>query len=213
MTVRLALTPGRVELIHPPPPEDDIHVLSIYTNPIILTHLPSLPPVITLDDVARQRIARTTNERYREFRIHHQSGEESLPKVLGVLGFLNIDTANHSADVGITIAPEVHRKGYATEALLLLLQHGFSPESEGGLNLHRIAFGTSIHNVGMRGWLEQTLCATRESTLREIWKSADGWIDGVGYSILKSEWETAKARLEARLEKVIPHDRKTQSMV
>lgn len=117
-----------------------------------------------------------------------------------------MDHSSDSSEAGIVITPEEHHKGYATEAMYLLLEHGFSSLDVGGMALNRIKFTTARTNVAMRRWLDRVLGATEEGTFREAWKCWDGgYIDAVGYAILKRDWFEggAKLRLAERVERVI----------
>lgn len=159
--IRLSLPNGRIELIHPPPPSDDPDTHIIYTHPHTLKHLPFWSPSQTLQQVSARRQLRSADpQHFRDFRIHHlppyYSAESTgLPRLLGTVGFIFMEEENAlSSETGIIITPEAHRGGYATEALLLLLDHGFSSAKEGGLGYNRLTFTTAEMNMAMRGWLE-----------------------------------------------------------
>ncbi len=47
-------------------------------------------------------------------------------RLIGVCGFTDIDLVNQRAEFSLYIGPEFQRKGYAKEALNLLLEHGFN---------------------------------------------------------------------------------------
>ena len=81
-------------------------------------------------------------KRYLEYiRTMYNNGEfydwavelDSEKKMIGTCGFSAFDFANNSAEVGYVINPVYHGSGYATEALLEVLNFGFIE-----LNLHRI---------------------------------------------------------------------------
>ncbi|MGN6606267.1 MAG: GNAT family N-acetyltransferase [Jatrophihabitans sp.] len=52
---------------------------------------------------------------------------------------------------------------------------------------HRLEATTRHDNRAMRAVLER--CGfTHEATYRQGWPTPDGWVDGVGYAILRDEW-------------------------
>ncbi|KAG8904318.1 snoRNA-binding rRNA-processing protein imp4 [Tulasnella sp. 403] len=209
--IRLSLPNGRIELVWPPPPEDDPDTHALYTHPSILAALPFWSASTTLEQISARRKKRTNDPaNYRDFRIHHRfpSQASHLPHLLGTVGYISLSSENCAAEAGIIIAPEVHRGGYASEAMLLLLEYGFKSIEEGGLGMNRIQFTTAAMNGAMRGWLESALGATQEGTLREAWKSGEEYIDAIGYSILRREWYEggAKERLERRVQIAIENN-------
>ncbi|MBS4174102.1 GNAT family protein [Bacillus sp. FJAT-49736] len=63
-------------------------------------------------------------------------------QVIGDIALQSIDHLNRNANIRISIENQVNRgKGYGTEALQLLLEHGF-----GVLNLHRIELNVFAYN-------------------------------------------------------------------
>lgn len=80
--------------------------------------------------------ARPPDERNLVIEIRQSPGEVGEPswKMIGNLGFFNLDNRNRSAELGIIIGDkDCWNQGYGTEAVGLLLKHGFNT-----LNLNRI---------------------------------------------------------------------------
>ncbi|KAG8979613.1 hypothetical protein FRB94_011543 [Tulasnella sp. JGI-2019a] len=225
MSVELSYPNGRIRLIHPPPPSDDYNTHLLYTHPHTLKHLPiwSLETQ-SLEKVASKRQARTLDpDHFKEFVIHriinitdtnsNPRTDHSVarpPVFLGTVGFVYMQRHFDTSELGIVLQPDAHRCGYAAEAVYLLLDHGFTPEGEGGIGLNRVVFTTAAMNVPMRGWLENALGATQESMLREAWKTGEGYIDAIGYSILRREWvRGVRANLAARVDRAISKSRES----
>jgi len=203
MTIQLSYPNGRIVLTHPAPPSDDSATHRLYTHPHTLKYLPFWRGDKSLEQVTARRELRANDpEGFRDFRIHLVHPSPGSPDLIGTVGFIFTNHANDSSELGIIIAPEVHKAGYASEAIYLLLEHGFTSTEQGGVGLNRVQFTTAAMNTPMRRWLEDALGATHESTLREAWKSGDEYIDAIGYSILRREWDEggAKARLSRRVE-------------
>ncbi|KAG8891393.1 hypothetical protein FRB99_003622, partial [Tulasnella sp. 403] len=207
-SLRLSLPNGRIEITHPPSPDDDIPIHALYTHPKVLQSLPFWSPNTSLDEVTARREMRTQDpEHFRDFRIRHHGGggggDDGV--LLGTVGYMFMSPENLSAEAGIVIAPEFHRSGYASEALYLLLEHGFAPLAEGGLEFNRVTFTTANTNVAMRAWLKNVLGATQESHLRQAWKGPGAeFIDATTYSVLSNEWfQGAKSRLKKRVDEAI----------
>ncbi|KAG8849791.1 hypothetical protein FRB96_000614 [Tulasnella sp. 330] len=217
MSIKLSYPDGRITLIHPPPPEDDLNTHLLYTHPHILKYLPFWTPENqSLQSVTAKRAARTLDsDHFRQFAIyrinsHHNnevaaSSGPQLPEFLGTIGFVYIQRHFDSSELGIILQPDAHRAGYAAEAIYLLLDHGFTLMEAGGLGFNRVIFTTAAMNTPMRGWLERALEATQESTQREAWKTATGeYIDAVVYSILRREWVGGvKGKLAERVDRAI----------
>lgn len=93
-------------------------------------------------------------------------------------------------EIGYIFSPLYKGKGYATEALRKILQHGFE-----NLNAHRIIADSYPENTASWKLLER-LGMRREAHFVKCWpfgKTKDGeinWNDVFFYGILKSEWKS-----------------------
>jgi N-acetyltransferase len=91
-------------------------------------------------------------------------------------------------------AERVQRTAVNTESKLLLCTHAFE-----ALGVRRITWKTDVRNERSRAAILR-LGAKFDGVLRAHKVAADGGVrDTVFYSMLRVEWPTAKARLEARL--------------
>ncbi len=103
---------------------------------------------------------------------------------IGNLGFFDIHPRAHSAEVGIMIGNKNYwNKGYGTEAMELLLKHGFET-----LNLHRIMLHVydfnprAIRSYQKAGFVE-------EGRLRESVYKDGKFHDTIIMSVLRDEWD------------------------
>lgn len=100
---------------------------------------------------------------------------------IGLIG-LNLGKAKYrNAEVWFKFNPEFWNKGYATEALLQIMDLGFKE-----LNLHRIEAGCAIGNIGSIKVLEK-VGMLRESHTRQLLPLKSGWSDNYGYAKLATD--------------------------
>ncbi|KAJ3017880.1 UNVERIFIED_CONTAM: hypothetical protein HDU68_011434 [Siphonaria sp. JEL0065] len=172
---------SRLVLVYPMTVQDDADQLKAMTAPEFLEHLPMMNPNMTLADIAARREKQAADGIYKVFRINNRETGEFI----GSCGMYRIEMENFAYDCGLTILGQFHRSGFATEALFLILDHGFQ------LGFNRTTFVTNANNTGMRKWLENAAGATLEGTFRQSWRDdrIDGFVDSVMYAILRSEWE------------------------
>jgi diamine N-acetyltransferase len=101
----------------------------------------------------------------------------------GTCGFHNIDWRVHRAEVGILIGEKsLWSKGYGTEAMRLLLKHGFET-----LNLNRIDLMVYEDNPGAIRAYEKA-GFVQEGRLRQAQYSKGAYQDVLIMSVLRSEW-------------------------
>ena len=103
---------------------------------------------------------------------------------IGNLGFMDINQHDRSAELGIAIGEkQFWGQGYGTEALLLLVQHGFE-----NLNLNRIYLNVyetnprAIHSYEKAGF-------SVDGRLRQARYLEGRYVDIFLMSILKDEWK------------------------
>lgn len=115
--------------------------------------------------------------------------------VLGSSSYWDFDAHNAHIEIGSTwLSRAAWGEGRNAETKLLLMGHAFET-----LGLERVAFRTDIRNERSQRAIER-LGAVREGVHRHEMRRRDGsWRDSVHYSILRTEWPTAKARLRERI--------------
>ncbi len=108
---------------------------------------------------------------------------EDTWKMVGNCGFFNIDWRCRSAEVGIFIGDKaVWNQGYGTQAMRLMLKHGFD-----NLNLNRIQLDVYETNPrAIRAY--EKAGYTLEGRKRQAMVKGGMYIDVLIMSILRSEW-------------------------
>jgi RimJ/RimL family protein N-acetyltransferase len=116
-------------------------------------------------------------------------------KVVGMTTYMNVDAPNRRVEIGSTwYAKRVQRSGVNTQCKLLLLTHAFEK-----LNCIAVEFRTHFFNHQSRRGIER-LGAKQDGILRSHMTAPNGTLrDTVVYSIIASEWPTAKAHLNYQL--------------
>lgn len=186
---------GRLILVSPNAADDEMNA-ALRAHPRTRKYLPYFPEQFSTDQARALRESRAAAGNI-SFHVHIFNDDESgTTSFVGTCGFHNIAEEHASAEVGILISPDYHRGGIATEALYTLLEFGFEERK-----YHRLVFETGADNVMMKGWLEKVVGAEQEFRKRECWKTKEGFLDVVGYSLLACEWSGGmRARLISRLQ-------------
>ena len=114
--------------------------------------------------------------------IEIQQADEWL--AVGNCGFVKIDWRNRSGEVGIFIGEKrLWNRGYGTDAMRLLLQHGFHT-----LNLNRIALDVYDTNLRAVRSYEKAGFVQEGRKRQAIFKDGK-YIDILQMSVLREEWE------------------------
>ncbi len=104
-------------------------------------------------------------------------------RYIGNTGLMNLEWVPRAAELGIFIGDKsVWNKGYGTEAVELLLAHGFQT-----FNLNRIYLQVFANNLRARRSYEKAGFVL-EGTLRQAVFRHGQYIDMLIMSILRSEW-------------------------
>lgn len=104
-------------------------------------------------------------------------------RLVGVAGFIWIDTLNQSAAIGYWLAQEAEGHGLMTAAVTALLRHGFRT-----LKLNRIEIRAGVRNRRSRA-IPERLGFRHEGTLRQAERLADRFVDHAVYGLLKGDWK------------------------
>ncbi|MFT4412222.1 GNAT family N-acetyltransferase [Fredinandcohnia humi] len=107
--------------------------------------------------------------------------ERNTNKIIGSCGYNSLDFENSKCEIGYEIAHQYWGKGYASEAISMLLENAFN-----NLNLNRVEAKVEIDNVASVKVL-QKLNFTYEGTLRQTEKSKGRFIDLQIFSKLQSD--------------------------
>ncbi|MEY4529559.1 MAG: hypothetical protein RLZZ156_280 [Deinococcota bacterium] len=114
--------------------------------------------------------------------------------VAGRISYSEINEANKWIEIGTMLMPTFWGSMANPEGKLLLMTRAFEV-----LQVNRVQFKVDIRNQRSQSSMAK-IGAVREGVLRQYQIRADGFVrDSVMYSVLKSEWESVKQRLEARV--------------
>lgn len=109
--------------------------------------------------------------------------EQKNNKLIGDIGTRFWGSTNQQVELGFTLDKIYQRKGYATEALLLLIHHLFADLKE-----HRISASAHPANEASIRLLEK-LGFRKEAHFVEGFYQHGEWVDDVVYALLAREWE------------------------
>jgi diamine N-acetyltransferase len=114
--------------------------------------------------------------------IEVQQADGWLP--IGDCGFINIDWRCRSGEVGIFIGEkQLWNQGYGTDAMRLLLQHGFDT-----LNLNRIALDVYVTNLRALRAYEKVGFVHEGCKRQAVFKNGK-YVDILQMSVLREEWK------------------------
>jgi ribosomal-protein-alanine N-acetyltransferase len=100
---------------------------------------------------------------------------------IGLFGLKLWANKHRRGEIWYKLHSDYWGKGYATEALNLILDFGFDT-----LNLHRIQAGCAVANIGSIKVLEKA-GMIREGRGRQLLPLKSGWSDNFEYSILETD--------------------------
>lgn len=119
--------------------------------------------------------------------------DKELEEYVGSTRFLRISEENNNLNIGSTwYNPKVWRTRVNTETKYLMLKYAFE-----SLNISRVEIITTTNNTTSQRAIER-LGAVREGILRKKYHG----LDYIIYSIIDSEWQDVKDRLEGYLGEV-----------
>jgi [ribosomal protein S5]-alanine N-acetyltransferase len=110
-------------------------------------------------------------------------GDERL---IGKCGYNEWRKAHRRGDISYIVAREKRGKGVVSEALGAMLDYGFDH-----MNLHSVEAGVTPGNEASTRML-QRLGFRLEGHLRENFLTDRGFVDSLIYSMLRSDWESAR---------------------
>ena len=139
----------------------------------------------------KEAIAETQNSSRIWFIIVRKSDERAI----GATSYMDIHRGSRGLEIGGTwLTPEVWRTPINTECKYLLLRHAFE-----NLGCLRVQLKTDLRNVRSQQAIER-LGAVKEGVLRKHMITRTGYIrDTVMYSIIDTEWQAVKEKLEGFL--------------
>jgi len=109
-------------------------------------------------------------------------------ELVGDIGIHFIDSDNLQAEIGFTLSLEYQCKGYATEAIIAVIDYLFN-----NLKKHRIIASVDPRNIKSIALLERIQMRKEAHFKKSFWFDNE-WEDDVIYAILKEEWINQKAK-------------------
>lgn len=175
-TQRLQLRPVR--------DSDAADLFAMFSDPLVTRYL-SHPPWTHIGN-AHELIARTAAAASAGTYLYLGIERKSDGKLIGECSLFNLMAQCRRAEVGYTLAHEAWAKGYIGEALIALLEFGFTR-----LELNRVEADIDPRNTASARTLEK-LHFQREGLLRERW-IVDGEVsDTALYGLLRREWQARR---------------------
>jgi ribosomal-protein-alanine N-acetyltransferase len=142
------------------------------------------------DDLERQLLRQSRD--HRTFLVHARTPEGDHD----IVGKINVSDVMRgrfeSAAMGYDAYDPYAGRGLFSEGLRLVLNLAFTPETAGGMGLHRVAAAVQPGNLRSAGLLRSLGFRREGFSPRMLWlPGADGnqaWQDHVSYALLRDEW-------------------------
>ena len=103
-------------------------------------------------------------------------------ELVGDIGIHFIDSDNRQVEIGFTLSLEYQGKGYATEAIVSVINYLFI-----NLKKHRITASVDPRNTKSIALLERINMRKEAYFIKSFWFNNE-WADDIVYAILKEEW-------------------------
>jgi RimJ/RimL family protein N-acetyltransferase len=168
--------------------------LTVDDAPLVLRYASQPEPVFfppgTASDLASAEswLAKSEAAAHSDVRTRHQLGVV-LRETDELIGSARVDVEavyDLQGSLGYGLWHEHWGRGYATEAAALMLGFGFD-----SLGLHRIEATVEPSNARSVRVIEK-LGLRLEGTLKERFRTPDGWKDSLLYGILEDEWHARR---------------------
>jgi RimJ/RimL family protein N-acetyltransferase len=112
---------------------------------------------------------------------------KSSGEMAGDIAYYLLKNDTRQAEIGLTLAQEYHRLGYATEAAECLLEHLF-----GELSLHRVRANCDVLNTPAWKTLERLGFRREAHYVENLW-FRERWSSEYWYGMLDREWRTRQS--------------------
>lgn len=160
--------------------QDAPAIHTIFGDPEVIRFW-SCPPLLNL--AAARELIEEIHDHFRSRRLFQWGiSIHETDEILGTCTLLHLDQAHRRAEVGIALRSTVWGRGFATEALGLLLGFAF-----GELDLHRVEADVDPRNErSLRLFERQGF--RREGYLRERWHHLGEIHDAIFLGLIRKEW-------------------------
>lgn len=142
-----------------------------------------MPEGVLNEDQVQNFVTENSNEQAKHFAIVFREQQ----RVIGHLVFHKY-FGDHTYEIGWVMNPAYHNHGYASEAALALLDHGFNK-----MKLHRIIATCQPENIASYRVMEK-IGMRQEGFFKKCIPHGETWWDEYYYAILEEEWNTQKVR-------------------
>jgi RimJ/RimL family protein N-acetyltransferase len=113
--------------------------------------------------------------------------EQADDNLIGDCGIHVLETDSRVAEIGITIAPDFQRNGYATEALNVILNFLFVT-----LSKHRVFASVDPRNLRSMALMTRLGLRQEARFVRSLWFK-DDWVDDAVFAMLADEWHVKQS--------------------
>jgi RimJ/RimL family protein N-acetyltransferase len=180
-----SLTTGRLRL-RALVPADAPAMFAVFSDPEVVRYWSSTP--WTGIDKAQQYIASAQEDWLSGAGLRFGIEVAATGQLAGQIALHHFDRDNRRCEVGYALARQHWRKGYLTEALSAVLEHGFT-----ALQLNRVEADIDPRNAASAKPLER-LGFRHEGLLRERWIVGGEICDTAFYGLLRRDWEARGSR-------------------
>ena len=178
-TERLLLRPFRYT--------DDNDMLTYWVSDPQIQSLYSEPTYTTKDEV-RELLEKYINSYERLDYYRWAVIEKDSNFCIGQIAIFLVDNKNHFCEIEYALGRKFHRKGYATEAVRLILDFCFNK-----INFHKVQVCHKKGNIASQGVIRK--CDfTYEGTLRDFFFIDGKYVNRLYYSMLKDEYESNRGK-------------------
>lgn len=151
-------------------------ILRLRSDPAVMRFIPK--PLATREEDAMKMI--------RDFHSAAMQGDSILwgitvkgtPNVMGYIGFWRILKEHHRAEIGYALHPDLWGQGIMTEAITVILDHGFQK-----MKLHSVEAGVKPDNTASIHVLERSGFVL-EGRFKENYRVNGVFVDSMVYSLL-----------------------------
>jgi len=112
--------------------------------------------------------------------------DKNLSQVIGDIGVHFFGAENLQVELGVTLNKEFHGKGFAHEALRILITYLFEK-----LGKHRISASIDPRNLASENMLKK-LNFRKEAHFIKSYYQDGAWVDDVVYAMLQEDWLVVK---------------------
>lgn len=180
-----SLATGRL-LLRPLTRDDAAALFAVFSDPEVVRYWSSTP--WTEMQQAHEYVASAEQDLLSGSALRFGIEVAATGQLAGQIALHHFDWQSRRCEVGYALARPHWRKGYLSEALSAMLEHGFT-----ALRLNRVEADIDPRNAASAKPLER-LGFRQEGLLRERWIVGGEVCDTAFYGLLESDWKLAGSR-------------------